>query len=102
MSSTENRINAHLARWRMTIETFTVAASLLGALPGTSRSAAQRSLSGIGLPFGAEAALALDKFAHDLNAVIDAASPLPLSLKNPAEISLLVEAWRTGRLSQLQ
>lgn len=98
MSTVENRLNAKLKVWGMTQDGFTLVASLLGALPGISRSAAQRALSGAGLPFGAEAAIELDKLAHDIDAIIAVAHPLPLNLKNSVQVFEMVQAWRNGRL----
>ena len=99
VSTTEDRLNSKILIWGVTQEGFALTASLLGCLPGTSRSAAQRALSGTGLGFGAEASLALNQLAKDIDAIIAAAHPLPLNLKNPALLASLVRAWREKKLT---
>jgi hypothetical protein len=99
MSTTEDRLNTKLKLWNMRQDDFAVIASLLGALPGISRSRAQRALAGKGLGFGAEAALALDALVRDVDAIISAARPLPLSLNNVALVVQLVTSWREKRLT---
>jgi hypothetical protein len=98
VSTVENGINARLRTWGMTIDGFCVLANLCGSLPLMSKSAAHRALTGLGLPFGAQAVIALNQLISDIDAIIQAAHPLPLSLKNPAQVSQLVEAWREKSL----
>jgi hypothetical protein len=43
--------------------------------------------------------LALDALTRDIDAIVAAAHPLPLSLKNPAQISGLIKAWQRGDLT---
>jgi hypothetical protein len=99
VSTTEDRLNAKLKLWDLRQDDFALVANLTGALPGTSRSAAQRALAGKGLGFGAEASLALSELAKDIDEIIAAAHPLPLNLRNPALLASLVRAWREKKLT---
>jgi hypothetical protein len=99
VSTVENRLNQKLKVWGMNIDGFCILAHLCGALPLLSKSGAQRALAGTGPGFGAEPILALNALARDIDAIIQAAHPLPLNLKNPAVISELVLAWRNGSLT---
>jgi hypothetical protein len=98
MSSVENRLNQKLKEWGISVNTFTLLAALTGDLSLKSRSAAARTLNGLGLPFGAEDQLSLNRLVRDVDAIVSAAHPLPLNLKNPAVVSELVQAWRGGEL----
>jgi hypothetical protein len=98
LGTTENRINAKLKSWNMSIDAFCVLACLCGSLPLMSKSAAWRALQGQGT-FGAEAALALNELIRDIETIITAAEPLPLNLKNPAQVSGIIKAWKTGALT---
>jgi hypothetical protein len=99
VSTVENRLNQKVKIWGMNIDQFCILANLCGALPLMSKSGAQRALAGTGAPFGADAVLALDALAQDIDAIIQAVHPLPLNLRNPAEVSELVQLWRKGSLT---
>jgi hypothetical protein len=99
VSTIENALNQKLKLWGLNIDGFCILANLCGALPLMSKSGAQRALAGTGPGFGAEAILALNVLVKDVDAILVAAHPLPLNLKNPAVVSGLVLAWRNGSLT---
>lgn len=96
--SIENKILESLPRWGMSASSFGVLASLVGALPGSSKAQVCKTLAG-NASFSGETATALDKLVTSLDELVTAAGPLKLDLRNPAMVAEIIQAWQAKKLT---